>query len=261
VSGTDTLQSLARGLAVMRSLGASHAGLTISEVAAQAGISRAGARRILLTLAELRYVKQDGRRFFLTPEVLNLGIRLFGSAPFWGVAEDAVKDLCGQINETVSVGVLDGTDVVYVLRHNPPRLLNLGIQAGFRLPAYASSMGWVLLSALLPWQLDDYLQRARIDPLTPHTITDAERLRRLIAEAAREAFAYVEGTVEEGIAGLSVPIRDRMRHTIAAINISSRVGPDHRARAIKEFLPKLREAAGLIEQQIGSLPLFSTNLR
>jgi IclR family pca regulon transcriptional regulator len=261
VSGADTLQSLARGLAVMRSLGASQAGLTISEVAAHAAITRAGARRILLTLVDLRYVRQDGRRFHLTPEVLNLGIRLFGGAPFWGVAEGAVKDLCLQVNETVSVGVLDGTDVVYVLRHNPPRLLNLGIRAGFRLPAYATSMGWVLLSALLPWQLDDYLQRARIDPLTPHTIIDVERLRTLIVAAKNDTFAYVESAVEEGIAGLSVPIRDQTRQTIAAINISSRVGPDHRARVVKDFLPKLRAAAEAIERQIASLPLLSTNLR
>ncbi|MGE0719445.1 MAG: IclR family transcriptional regulator C-terminal domain-containing protein [Alphaproteobacteria bacterium] len=255
-SDDDTLQSLARGLAVLRALGAAADGLTIAEAARATDATRAAARRILLTLVALGYVRQQGRRFASTPLVLELGAGLYAGAPLWGVADAAVAELCARLGETVSVGLLDGTDVVYAVRRDPPRPVTLGIRAGFRLPAHASSMGWVLLAGLPEWQVEAFCRRGPFARLTALTTTDPAALAAGIAEAGRNGWAYLDSTAAEGVAGLSVPIADPTGRTLAALNVSTRVGRHGRAAALAELLPPLRDTATEIARLLGrAVPL------
>lgn len=208
LTGSGALQSLARSLAVMRCLGSSEEGVTISEAAERAEVTRAGARRILLTLMELGYVRQQGRHFSLTPKILDLGIGLYAGVPFWRAAEVELEQLCATLNETVSIAVLDNADILYVLRKNSRRLLNLGIAAGSRLPAYLTSPGWVLLAALSEAKFEAYLRETKLETVTARTISDPRILRSRLEATATNGFAYVESIIEVGIAGLAVPIRD-----------------------------------------------------
>src|SRR5262249_14069479 len=151
--------------------------LTITEVAACTGMTRAGARRLLLTLRELGYAKLSGRHFSLTPRIMELGSSYPAANPVWAIAEYHLCQLAGDINETVSAGMLDDLDVRYVLRRRPQRAVHLDIESGARLPAHVTSIGRVLLANLHPRQLERYFQRAVIDRYTAMTITEPKRLR------------------------------------------------------------------------------------
>lgn len=249
---SDGVQALARGLAVMRALAAAPAGATIAEAARATALTRAGARRLLLTLVALGYARQDGRRFQLTPRVLDLAGGLFAGSPLARMADPVAERLCRDLGQTVSLGILDGADVVYLLRHDPPRPIRLGIRAGFRLPAHASSMGWVLLAGLPGWQLELFCRRGRFAPITPRTVTDPAALLAGIAEAGRNGWAHLESTVEEGVAGLSVPILDDAGRTVAALNVSTRVGRHGRDAALRDLLPPLRSAAAEITARLAA---------
>lgn len=253
-SDVEQLHSLTRGLAVVRALAGAAPGLTIAETAERASITRAGARRVLHTLAALGYVRQDGRRFALTPRVLDLGMGLFAARPLWGVADDIVPDLCRRLGETTSLAVLDGTDVVYVLRENPPQRLALAVGVGFRLPAHLSSMGWVLLADRPDWQREAHLRRVAIEPLTPRTIVDPATLLSAIARAGDDGFAYTEATVDEGVAGIAVPVRGPDGRAVASLGIGTRVGRYGREGAIAQLLPPLRSAATEIEGRLAMVP-------
>src|SRR5512139_1746855 len=146
--GQDFVQSLERGLAVIRAFDRDHPELTLSEVATATGVTRAAARRFLLTLAELGYVRSDGRLFALTPRVLELGYAYLSSMSLPEVAEPHLEALVATVNESSSVSVLDGTDVVYVARVPTSRIMTVSISVGTRFPAYATSMGRVLLAGL-----------------------------------------------------------------------------------------------------------------
>jgi IclR family pca regulon transcriptional regulator len=243
----DGVQALARGLAVMRALAAAPAGATIAEAARATALTRAGARRLLLTLVELGYARQDGRRFQLTPRVLDLAGGLFAGSPLARMADPVAERLCRDLGQTVSLGILDGADVVYLLRHDPPRPIRLGIRAGFRLPAHASSMGWVLLAGLPGWQLERLVQRTRWPALTDHTETDPARLLAGIEAAGRAGHAFLDSTAEEGVAGLSVPLRDPGGRPAGALNLSVRSARFDRDRAEADLLAPLRAAAAEIE--------------
>src|SRR5688500_8804191 len=152
--GPDFVQSLERGLAVIRAFDASHSELTLSEVAASTGVTRAAARRFLLTLAVLGYVRSDGRLFSLTPRVLELGYAYLSSFSLPDVAEPHLEALVAEVNESSSVSVLDGDDVVYIARVPTSRIMTVAISVGTRFPAYATSMGRVLLAGLSDADLD-----------------------------------------------------------------------------------------------------------
>ncbi|BBK30465.1 IclR family transcriptional regulator [Stella humosa] len=247
----EAVQALVRGLAVMRALGTRPAGATIAETAQATGITRAGARRILLTLAALGYARQDGRRFALTPRVLEIAGGLLAGGPLPVAADPVARALCERLECAVSVGLLEGPDVVYLLRHDPPRPIRLGIQAGFRLPAHASSMGWVLLAGLPPWQVEFQLRRSHLARLTERTETDPERLLAGIESVRRAGWSFLDSAAEDGVAGLSVPIRDAGGRPTAALNLSVRSVRFPPDRAEAELLPVLRAAAADIEGRMG----------
>ena len=182
MSRPDFVQSLERGLAVIRAFDAAHPELTLSEVAAATNVTRAAARRFLLTLAELGYVRSDGRLFSLTPKVLELGYAYLSSLSLPDVAEPHLETLAAEVNESSSISVLDRDDVVYVARVPVSRIMTVTISVGTRFPAYATSMGRVLLAGLPADQLEQYLSRVHLQRLTSRTVSSVASLR---AELAR----------------------------------------------------------------------------
>ena len=225
----DFVQSLARGLAVIRAFDAEHPRQTLSDVARSTGLTRATARRFLHTLVELGYVDTAGSVFWLTPRVLDLGYSYLSAMPLTDLAQPHLERLSSRLGESSSVAVLDGTDIVYVGRVQVRRIMTIGITIGTRFPAYATSMGRVLLAALSAEQLDAYLDATDLRALTPHGVADEEALRAELAAVAERGWCVVDQELEPGLRSLAAPVHDRHGAVVAALNLSThaaRYSPD-----------------------------------
>ena len=244
------VQSLDRGLAVISCFSAERPRLTLSEVARQTGVSRAAARRSLITLETLGYVGSDGRQFFLTPRVLTLGYSYLSSLSLADVAQAHLSDLANEVHESCSASVLDGFDIVYVARAATKRIMTISLSVGTRLPAYATSMGRVLLAALPGERLDSYLNSATLDPLTERTIVAHDRLRAEVEKTRTRGWGLVDQELEDGIRSVAVPIHDSARQVVAAINTSAHATRVSLTTLQKSFLPKLRECAAAIDGEL-----------
>jgi IclR family transcriptional regulator, pca regulon regulatory protein len=248
----EVIQSLARGIEVLRAFGPGTDRMTIAQAAKVTGLTRAGARRILLTLENLGYVRSDGRDYLLTARVLELG-QGFLAQPLWQAVRPALLAVAKRLNETVSAGVLDGQDVVYTVRVRSSRILQLELRAGARLPAHASSTGRVLLAALAPAALDRYFRHATFTRFTKNTVVDPAILRKRLHEVRAQGWCHVRDEMEEGISGVAVPLLDRAGHTVAALNVSTNSDRTSVREAKTTFLPALREAADLIRRELAAL--------
>jgi IclR family transcriptional regulator, pca regulon regulatory protein len=247
--GTPFVQSLERGLAVIRAFDGDHRQLTLSEVARRTGLPRAAARRFLLTLVELGYVRTDGRMFSLRPRVLDLGYAYLSSTSLPEVAQPHLEDLVARVHESCSVSVLDGEDIVYVARVATKRLMTVAINVGTRFPAYATSMGRVLLAARPAEERAAYLSAARLEPLTHHTVTDPARLAAVLAEVADQGFAVLDQELEEGLRSIAVPVHDAGGGVVAAMNVSASARRSTEALC-RDLLPPLRQAALEVETDL-----------
>jgi IclR family pca regulon transcriptional regulator len=248
---SDTyVQSLARGLSVICAFGPGHGAMTLSEVAEAAGVTRAGARRILLTLQSLGYVTLDGRLFRLSPKILSLGYSYLSSLDFWSFAEPIMEALVERVHESCSASVLDGDDIVYVLRVPTRRIMSINLGIGSRLPAYAASMGRVLLAALSDCELDDYLANTKPAPYTRLTVRDTDALRAAIGLARERGWALVDQELEEGLRSIAVPIVNRSGRTIGALNISAHASRVPIVRMVEELLPELQRAKREIDEAL-----------
>jgi len=248
--GDTYVQSFARGLSVIRSFDAERPAQTLSDVAQATGLTRSGARRFLLTLQRLGYVQADGRSFTLTPKIMELGFAYLTSLPFWHLAEPVLERLSAEVSESASTAVLDGTEIVYVLRVPMQKIMTINLSIGSRLPAYCSSMGRVLLSAL-----DDATLSARLDEIpriarTQKTIIDKQALMEEIALVRKQGWALVDQELEVGLISLSAPIRNRQGRVIAAINISGNAQRKDSAQMVREFLSPLRQAADTVSSLV-----------
>lgn len=254
----DFVQSLSRGLDVITVFGPDRQNMTLSDVARLTGLTRATARRFLLTLVELGYMRTDGKLFSLTPHVLNLGFSYLSGLSITEVAQPHVQDLASIVHESSSVAVLDGDDIVYVVRVPTKRIMAVAISVGTRFPAYATSMGRVLLASLSPDQLDAYLQRVELVPLTRFTVTDTARLRRLLDQVRTDGFVITDQELEEGLRSTAVPIRDANGNVIAAINLSAQATRVSSAQMRDELLPHLLETARRIEIDLRTTDRYAT---
>lgn len=243
VPGDNYVQSFARGLAVLRSFGADAPAQTLTEVADRTGLTRAGARRILLTLLHLGYVDADGRQFRLTPKVLDLGYAYLSSLPLWSQAQPLLADLSQSVRHSCSAAVLEGADIVYVVRLSAQRTMSINLGIGSRLPAYCTSMGRVLLAGLPPDQVRARLGHAALLKLTSHTEVDQERLLDIIATVRQKGWSLVSEELEHGLISIAAPVVDRTGNTVAAINISAQTGTTTAQRLIDDSLPKLLATA------------------
>ncbi len=243
----DHVGSLEKGLAVLDALASRPAGMTLTDTAEAVGLTRAGARRLLLTMVATGHVRQDGRLFLLTPRLLTLARAWLEGVPLWEFALPHMREAAAALNESCSAAVLAGTDVVYVARVPGERIMSVALHVGTRLPAWCTSMGRVLLGGLPPVDLADTLSRSRIVANTPKTVTDPDALAGLIAEAAREGYALVDGELELGLTSIAVPIRERSGRIVGAINVPAQSARYTPARLKAAALPVLREAARRIE--------------
>ena len=244
------VQSLERGLAVIRAFDERHPELTLSDVARSTGLTRAAARRFLLTLADLGYVRTDGRWFTLTPRVLELGYAYLSSASLPEVAEPHLERLVADVHESSSVSVLDGEDIVYVARVPTSRIMTVSINVGTRFPAYATSMGRVLLAALDDAALDAYLAGVELRPLSPRTTTSPEALRAELAKVRRQGWALVDQELEEGLRSVAAPIRDRAGSAVGAVNLSAHASRMTIDAVRRTLVPPLLATAARIEADL-----------
>ncbi len=240
------IQSLARGLAVIRTFDHDHQRLTISQVAQRTHLSRATARRFLLTLTDLGYASFDGKLFALTPRVLDLGYAYLSSTPLWEVAQPHMEAVAAQLHESCSISVLQDTDIVYVARVPTKRIMTVTLGIGSRLPAIATSMGRVLLAYASEAQRDRYFGATELTKFTPRTITDPARLREVLREVAQRGWALVDQELEEGVRSVAVPIRDAAGQVIAAMNLSGHASRVTVAQMKREFVPALLQASARI---------------
>ena len=248
--GDGYVQSFARGLEVIRSFSAKAPRQTLTEVAGRAGLSRAGARRILLTLEALGYVRSDGKLFSLSPRILDLGFSYLSSMPIWNLAEPVMEALVAQVHESSSAAVLDGTDIVYVLRVPTRKIMSISLGVGSRLPAYCTSMGRMLLSALAQDDLMALLRASDLAARTKTTLTDAKEIAAKVAQARRQGWSLVNQELEEGLISLAAPIVDRSGQMVAALNISGQANRTS-ARVMQDtMLEPLLEAARTISRQL-----------
>ncbi|MFM0499924.1 IclR family transcriptional regulator [Paraburkholderia caffeinilytica] len=248
--GDSYVQSFARGLSVIRAFNAARPEQTLTDVAAATGLTRAGARRILLTLQTLGYVEAEGRLFRLTPKILDLGFAYLTSMPFWNLAEPVMENLSAQVHESCSAAVLDRTEIVYVLRVPTHKIMTINLSIGSRLPAYCTSMGRVLLAALDDETLEATLNSAPLYAHTPRTVTDKEELKKLIAQVRRQGWAIVDQELEGGLISLSAPIRNRQGRVIAAMNISGNAQRNSAKQMVKAFLEPLQQAAQTVSEMV-----------
>lgn len=250
--GRHHVQSLERGLAVIRALSEPGPGLTLSEVARATGITRAAARRFLLTLADLGYVRAADRRFTLTPRVLDLGYSFLSSLSLPEIAQPHLRELVERVHESSSVSVLDGTQIVYVAREPTQRIMTVAIAVGTRFPAYATSMGRVLLAGLADRELDEFLERCDLRPLTAGTVTDPTTLRAQIERVRRQGWAVVDQELEDGLRSVAAPIRGPLGTVTAAVNLSTHASRTPLPAIPRKLLPPLLETAGRIERDLAA---------
>jgi IclR family pca regulon transcriptional regulator len=249
-NGPDFVQSLSRGLRVMRAFDAEHAELSQSEIAERTGLARAVVRRSLLTLQHLSYVGARGRRFFLTPRVLELGFGYLSSLRLPELARPAMEQLAHSVQESCSMSVLDGTEIVYVARVPVKRVITIALGIGARLPAYTASMGRVLLAGLEDKEMELVLQASQLTPLTAFTICKPKALRAEILKVRQQGYALVMQELELGLCSVAVPVRDRRNTVIAALNVGMQYNKDSRTRALQLILPALQQTSAEIERAI-----------
>jgi IclR family transcriptional regulator, pca regulon regulatory protein len=247
---SDFVQSLDRGLAVIRAFGPDRERLSLSDVARATGLTRAAARRFLLTLVSLGYVRSDGRLFSLRPRVLELGYAYLSGLALPDIAAPHMEELVGRLHESSSISVLDGHQIVYVVRVPTKRIMTVAISVGTRLPAAATSMGRVLLAQLAPGELETFLTEVKLESYTTKTVTDADGLREIIAQTARQGYAIVDQELEEGLRSVAVPICGATGVGTAAINVSAHASRVSMAAMREELLPALRQAAAQIETDL-----------
>jgi IclR family pca regulon transcriptional regulator len=250
--GRQFVQSLERGLDVVRALSVPGAGRTLSDVARDTGLTRASARRFLLTLEDLGYVRSDDRRFALTPRVLELGYAFLSSLTLPQIAQPHLRELVERVHESSSVSVLDGADIVYVAREPTQRIMTVVISVGTRFPAHATSMGRVLLAGLPAAALDAFLQTVELHPLTAATVTDKDELRGELDRVRHMGWALVDQELEVGLRSIAVPLHGRTGEVVAAMNLSTHASRRTPAAIRRELLPQLREAAAAIEGDLAA---------
>jgi IclR family transcriptional regulator, pca regulon regulatory protein len=250
--GDSYVQSFARGLQVICSFSVQAPQQTLTEVAARSGLSRAGARRILLTLQTLGYVSSDGRLFKLTPRILDLGFAYLSSMPMWNLAEPEMQALAARVGESCSAAMLDGADIVYVLRVPTHKIMSISLGVGSRLPAHCTSLGRMLLAGLSDDEALSLLHASDRPALTRHSVTEPNELLARVRLARKQGWCLVNQELEEGLISLAAPLTDRSGRTVAALNISGQANRTPAKQMQDTMLPALLEAAATISRLLAA---------
>jgi IclR family transcriptional regulator, pca regulon regulatory protein len=243
-AGPDFVEALARGLDVLTCFDADHPGMSLSEVATAAGLARPTARRLLLTLEELGFVRACGGVFFLTPKVLTLGMAYVGALGLWDIARPHLEALVARTGESSSMAQLDGSDIVYVARVSVPKLIALRVDIGTRFPAVQTSQGKVLLAALSPDELEAALDQPSRAGLPPYIGRSEERLQAELTEIRARGWALADEELAPGVRSVAVPVRDGTGTVRAAMNVTVHAAETSTERLVQEHLPLLLRTAG-----------------
>jgi IclR family pca regulon transcriptional regulator len=247
---TDFIESLDRGLRVLEMFGSGQQSMTLSDLAKAAELPRATARRILFTLERAGFVESDGKLFRLTPRVLVLASTYLASNHVVSVLQPALDRLSSEAQEISSMAILDGSDAVFIARASPTRIFSSGIDVGYRLPAFCTSVGRVLLSRLSDGELAKALDAMNLAPLTPFTVTDKKQLVKAIIADRAQGYSLVDREAEPGFRSISVPVRRYDGAIVAAINMGAHVDRISAAEMLERFLPRLRETAASVKSML-----------
>lgn len=258
---SEYLSTLERGLSVLRAFNQSRPEMQLSEVAAATGLNPAVARRCLNTLVQLGYVAQHGRRFLLRPEVLVFGSAFLASMNIEQVAGSHLQAVRDETGDSSSMAVLSGHDVLYLAHVSTNRRIRLGASVGTRFPAYATSMGKVLIAFQDDAAIDAYLAEAALERLTEHTITSKAVLKKRLRQVRAQGYDSAQDELDYGIVSVAVPVFDTDRRIAAAINCSTSTTRVSRDELVKTRLPLLQEAARQIEDALRRWPFLSHSLR
>jgi IclR family transcriptional regulator, pca regulon regulatory protein len=244
------VKSAEKTLGVLLAFSSEEPRLTITRAAAKADLSRAAARRFLLTLTDLGYLRSDGNTFELTPRALDIGASFLSSLTLPQIAEPHLKQLAVDLDETTSLCILDGTDVVYISRVLAPRMLRVSVNVGTRFPAWATSMGRVLVAGLPEASRDAFFDRIEITQFTEHTVSSIEALRTEVERTAERGWSLVSRELDDGLRGLAVPVR-RGSDLVAALNVSLQTHRGPEDTITQTVLPRLQQAAERIADDFG----------
>nr|WP_107464899.1 IclR family transcriptional regulator C-terminal domain-containing protein [Streptomyces sp. MA5143a] len=252
--GREFVESLARGLTVVTSFGEGRADLTLTDVARATGLARATARRALITLEHLGYVESSDRFFRLTPRVLGLGFPPLSMLPLPRIAAPHLAELSARVHESASLAILTagGDEVQYTARVATSRIMSVNITLGTRFPAYATSLGRVMLAGHLP----EVSLPERLVPLTPRSVTDPRELLTVLERVRADGYALVDGELEEGLRSIAVPVHDRDGRVTAAVNVAMHSSRRSVEQCVAEILPELRATVHRIESELRVAGMF-----
>jgi IclR family pca regulon transcriptional regulator len=239
----DFVTALARGLSVVRAFGSDDGPATLAEIARRVGLPRATVRRSLITLEALGYVETDGKTFTLTPKVLSLSYPYLNSIPLARSSKACLQDISRTLNESSGAAILDGNEVILLLRMSTLHAINPGVPLGSRSPAYCTSTGRVLLAGEPDCVIEEYLAHLKPEAFTPRTETDIAKIREAIFAARSHGYALLDEQTQIGIRAISVPVENAQHRVVAAINV---VAPANRVTAdemVGRFLPLMRKKA------------------
>ncbi|MCV2490624.1 helix-turn-helix domain-containing protein [Geodermatophilus sp. YIM 151500] len=243
-AGPDFVEALARGLDVLACFDVDHRSMSLTEVATAAGLARPTARRLLLTLEELGFVRSSGGAFSLTPKVLSLGMAYIGALGLWDIARPHLEALVARTGESSSMAQLDGSDIVYVARVSVPKLIALRVEIGTRFPAVQTSQGKVLLAALPPDELAATLALPSRAGLPPFIGRSAERLRDELTEVRARGWALADQELAPGVRSIAAPVRDSTGVVRAAMNVTVHAAETSTDDLLRKHLPLLLRTAG-----------------
>lgn len=249
-SSRDFVGSLSRGLEILRAFSRTRRKMTLSEVAVETGMSRATARRFLLTLLKEGYVSTDGKLFDLTPKVLDLGFSVLSTIGIWDRARPFMERLSEETGESCTAAILDGMEVIYVAGVQAHNIISVGITVGSRQSALYTANGRVLMAELPEEYLDQVVKTAQLVPRTPMSVTNKAKLRDIIDDVRKKGWCLVDQELELGLLSLAIPLRYRSGEVAGSINIAV---PTVRATAedmVNNYLPKLQETAEQIKQSL-----------
>lgn len=249
-SDKDFLTTFAKGLNIIRSFEPNSMSMTLTEVAKKNDLSRASARRFLLTMLKLGYVETDGNRFSLTAKVLELGYSYLSTLDVGGTVSTQLELVTQQLGESSSAAVLEGENIVYIARIPVRPLMAFNLQIGARLPAYATSMGRVLLSGLPEEELDHLLTQSNLIQLTPNTLTSPSELKAEIAKVRVQGYAINDQELELGLRSVAVPVFNRNGKLRLTLNVSCHSSKTTVDRMISEFVPVLKDTAQRISMSL-----------
>src|SRR5436190_8966950 len=247
---TDFVESLDRGLRLLQAFGKSTGPMTLSDVARAADLPRATARRILFTLEHGGFVASDGKLFTLTPHVLTLAGAYLRSNLVVSVLQPVLDDIATTAQEISSLALLDGEEVVFIARGSPARVFSTGLEIGYRLPAFCTSVGRAMLGQFDDGELAKRLKAMRREPMTPQTVTDPKLLLKAIQADRAKGFSLVDREAEPHFRSISVPVRRYDNTIVAAINMGAHVDRVPSKELMERFLPLLREGAEAVKDKL-----------